>query len=187
MDHLDQQVFRLLYQCLMSIDPNDPYLRGHELSCPVCGAMELESTALWSTLIHVDPKGWIITNGVGTPFIGLWSKWSTFFEKKIFYKRSRPRSRGGWVSFPHEYYYYYLWIIHIIIIINGVCTPSSVIHGYGSTADQPWINMDQRGSSRPPSACRPPVAPVSCVRSISFIHMPRVYNEAYTHKMCKPH
>lgn len=38
MDHLDQQVFHLLYQCLMSIDPNDPYLRGHELSCPVCGA-----------------------------------------------------------------------------------------------------------------------------------------------------
>ena len=46
MDHLDQQVFRLLYQCLMSTDPNDPYLRGHELSCPFCSAVVLESTAL---------------------------------------------------------------------------------------------------------------------------------------------
>ena len=49
-----------------------------------------------------------------------------------------------------------------------------MIHGYGSTMDQPWINMDQRGStafSLQPSACPPwltchgscVMAHVSCV------------------------
>ena len=52
MDHLDQRIFPPLYQCLMSIDPNDPYLRGHELSCPVCDWMHLPFDPRWSTLIQ---------------------------------------------------------------------------------------------------------------------------------------
>ena len=70
-----------------------------------------------------------------------------FGTEAFFYFFTAPASRVREVPSPYEYYYYYLWIIHIIIIINGVCTPPSVIHGYGSKADQPWINVDQRGSS----------------------------------------
>lgn len=69
-----------------------------------------------------------------------------FLEQKTFFFLTAPASRVRGVRSPYEYYYYYLWIIHIIIIINGVCTPFSVIHGYGSNTDQPWINVDQRGS-----------------------------------------
>ena len=71
-----------------------------------------------------------------------------FLEQKTFFFLTAPASRVRGVQSPYEYYYYYLWIIHIIIIINGVCTPFSVIHDHGSTTDQPWINVDQRGSKR---------------------------------------
>ena len=110
----------------------------------------------WSKLIHtcddtkclwhdgsscrpVDPKVWITLNGVGTPFIRRWSKWSMFLEQnpKIF--RAAARVRAGW-SLHVSFDFFFLWIITYYYYYLASRRHSVMIQPHGSR----WINLDHK-------------------------------------------
>ena len=94
----------------------------------------------WSKLIHtcddtkclwhdgspcrpVDPKVWIKLNGVGTPFIGRWSKWSMFLEQKpkIFWDCSRPPPLVvGREAAPCELFFFFFMDHYLLLLLFGV-------------------------------------------------------------------
>ena len=111
----------------------------------------------WSKLIHtcddtkclwhdgsscrpVDPKVWIKLNGVGTPFIGRWSKWSMFLEQKPKIFSCRRRSWSGGRSLHVSIDFFFLWIITYYYYYLASRRHSVMIQPHGSR----WISLDHK-------------------------------------------